>query len=330
MNDHSTLTSNDADHLRAVLAAGGIGLWELDLVTQEAWRNLGHDEIFGYSEMLPEWTYDAFMNHIVEEDRQKVDALYQDALKTQPEWSFECRINRADGELRWISATGKRLPKTATQNERLIGHVIDVTRIKRAEDRLRLMSSEQNHRVRNMLTVLQAMAKMTIRQSPDLDSFQRSFMGRIGALIRSHNVFTGEDTKVRVSLEQLIETELNVFVAPERVSIEGAGDLTVGGSTGEGMTLILHELLTNALKYGALSVDAGRVIIVVKPLSGNRHCLTWRETGGPTVTPPARIGFGTKLLRSSLKGSSSEPVIEYPPEGLVCHIEFVARPKVPN
>lgn len=325
MHKDSQLTGHDADHLRLVLAAGGIGLWELDLVTQEAWRNLGHDQIFGYDEMLPEWTYELFMEHVVPEDRAYVDQLYRKALLEQPDWSFECRIKRADGAQRWISANGKRLGSAAEGNERLIGHVLDVTRIKQAEDRLRLMSAEQNHRVRNMLTVLQAMVKMTLRKSANLSEFQGLFMGRMTALIRSHSIFSGEKAVESQGVADLIAAELDVFVASDRVEVTGAEGLAVDRATSENLTLILHELLTNALKYGSLSNDTGRVEMRFERIAANSARLCWRETGGPPVTAPSRTGFGTSLLRSSLAAQGTAPIIEFDPAGLTCELVFPVK-----
>jgi PAS domain S-box-containing protein len=119
--------------LRFVLETIHAGAWELDLDSHNAFRSVEHDRIFGYPDLLPEWSYEAFLAHVVPEDRAEVDAQFQRAVETQGDWSFECRIRRADGQVRWIWAAGRHRGNSGTGGRRLSGIVQDITERKAAE-----------------------------------------------------------------------------------------------------------------------------------------------------------------------------------------------------
>lgn len=115
------------------LSTSQTGAWELDLVDHTAFRTLEHDRIFGYAELLPEWTYEQFLGHVLPEDRAEVDRKFQQAVSTQSDWSFECRIRRVDGEVRWIWAAGRHRTDGSGQARRMAGIVQDITVRKRHE-----------------------------------------------------------------------------------------------------------------------------------------------------------------------------------------------------
>jgi PAS domain S-box-containing protein len=127
------------------LESADIGAWELDLVKHTAWRSLRHDQIFGYEELLPEWTYEMFLNHVLPEDRSIVDTKFGQAIEKFSDWEFECRIRRKDGAVCWIWAKGRPEYNDLHEPKKMFGLVQDITERKRAEEAL--WKSEEKYRM---------------------------------------------------------------------------------------------------------------------------------------------------------------------------------------
>lgn len=320
MPDLRAFDSRSAEHLRLVIETSKIGIWELDLATGHAVRNLTHDMIFGYTEPLPEWTYDTFLEHIDEADRARVDKLQKAAIENGTEWGFECRIKTADGRNRWISAAGRPLDKDGENAGKLIGHVIDITDTKRNEARLQLITEELNHRVRNILSMIKSMIKLSARHASDIPSFSRSLEGRVGALARSHSLLVGDEVAA-MKPSVILETELSAFEELEdRVRINVSDEPQLSASGSQGLALVFHELITNAIKYGALSNDAGHVEVRI---DRNEQSVTivWTERNGPPVKPSKDKGFGSVLIERAIASHGSVE-LDFPSDGLVCRIEL--------
>ena len=137
--------SHAEERLRFALEVAGLGQWDLDIEGHTAFRSPLHDQIFGYDEMLPEWTYEMFLDHVLPEDREAVDAEFQEATANGRDWDFECRVRRADGAVRWISARGRIWRRADGETSRMLGVVGDITDRKADEATLRA-SERQFHR----------------------------------------------------------------------------------------------------------------------------------------------------------------------------------------
>jgi two-component sensor histidine kinase len=192
---------------------------------------------------------------------------------------------------------------------------------KARERHIEFLMRELAHRSKNLLAVIQAIAGQTARHSPDLKEFQSRFSQRVQALARSQDLLVGRDWK-SADLAALVRSQLEPFAdeVAERVDISGPA-LELRPDLVHSITLAVHELATNAAKYGALSVPEGRVAIAWTldgtRGSGRRFQMSWRETGGPPVSPPTRKGFGhvviSEIVASSMGG---EVTLEYAPEGV--------------
>lgn len=322
MPDIQPFAARSAEHLRLVIESGHIGIWELDLATGLAVRNLAHDEIFGYSALLDDWTYDLFLEHVAETDRQRVDDLQKAAISNHEEWAFDCEIRTATGAKRWISAAGRPLFAEDGKPARLIGHVIDISETKQREQRLALLTDELNHRVRNMLSIIKSIVRLSSRKAADIPTFAEALEGRVGALARSHRLLVSDDSAALCPSE-ILEAELAAFPdLADRISVVTIREHHLSGATGQGLALIFHELLTNALKYGALSNDDGCVSVQIDQQEDELQ-IAWRELGGPAVDRGDESGFGSMLIADAL-GSMGHVDIRFPKTGVECDIVIAA------
>jgi two-component sensor histidine kinase len=185
--------------------------------------------------------------------------------------------------------------------------ILDVTDRKRAEDMQKLLIGELNHRVKNTLASVQAIATQTLRHSAGPSDFAPTFIGRIHALANAHSLLSGATWQV-ASLRELVEGQLSIgAVDADRFAFVGPA-LDLSPEPALHLALVLHELVTNAHKYGALSVESGQVRLEWKVME-DRLVLEWSEHGGPAVSAPTRRGFGTALIERSLRadGGSAQP-----------------------
>jgi len=194
----------------------------------------------------------------------------------------------------------------------------DITALKQAENTESLLTRELQHRTGNLLAVVQAIAHRTLAGDRSLEEARAGFEARLHALARTHRKLT-KSKWTGVSLNEVVRSELEPFAA--RTRIDGV-DLTLSPQHAQNLSLAVHELATNAVKYGALSRSEGYVDIswgVTANGKGNVLKFQWQERGGPAVVRPERHGFGTSLLNAIFAGAR----IEYAPEGLSCEIDLL-------
>jgi len=194
-----------------------------------------------------------------------------------------------------------------------------------AETHANTIAREMQHRVRNSLTLVQAIARQTFRSSDNLIQAQEIFTARVAALGRIQDLI-GELPDQDITIEKLIRTALAPF---------NLGQLAIGGPPvaidkdfAVSLVLLIHELATNAVKYGAMSSAAGRVEISWVEKPGQKVQLSWKERYGPEVSQPSRAGFGTKLLRSAFaQQENADATIRFEPDGVRCTVNFSATAK---
>lgn len=200
----------------------------------------------------------------------------------------------------------------------------DVTKIVDAEARREVLIGELSHRVKNMLAMVQSISSQTLRRSSSLDEFKTAFEGRLHALGRAHDVLVHQDW-ASAELGQVVRLTFEPHGVGDRITMDGPV-LHLSPEAGVAMAMILHELATNAVKYGALSNPSGHVQVTWRLDSGSGKRLVhllWSESGGPPVVPPSHRGFGTSLIERSIiqqLGGTAKP--EFRADGLHYEITF--------
>lgn len=226
---------------------------------------------------------------------------------------------------------GQEFPVEATlSRQRVAGRTIltavcrELESRKEQDDLRQTLTHELDHRLRNILAVVGALVRITGREAATIEEFEERLLRRLGALARTQTaLLSGFDRSI--GLRQLLLAELDQFEVEggAKIAIEGP-DLSLNPTFGQTLSLVVHELATNAAKYGALSTPEGRLLIgsECRGTGASRMLvITWREEKGPAVTPPTRQGFGSGLIMKLLRKSfSAELTTEYSPGGLVCRI----------
>jgi PAS domain S-box-containing protein len=310
----------------ALRAASMVGIWDGDLVARLVYGDANFARIYGIdpavaAEGQPLGTY---VNSIHPEDAPAVRAEMQNLYAGGDEFSHEHRIIRPDGDIRWVVARGRLTRDAAGQPVRFSGASVDITERRIAEERQRLLMEELAHRVKNTLTVVQAIVSQTLRGSGASPEAREALNTRLIALSRAHDLLM-EGRWTEASLHALVEGTARLHAHGEahgqmgRFRIAGP-DIMLGSRAAMALALVLHELATNAMKYGALSVADGQVLVLWETVEidgAARLRFRWEEVGGPPVVPPVRQGFGTRLIERSFGQSLGAVMqLDYPQTGV--------------
>jgi PAS domain S-box-containing protein len=254
------------------------------------------------------------------------DDLAEDRLLFEEQWSdaregytTEKRYVRKDGDIIWVELAASLVRGEEDAEPFGVRILRDITDRKRAEEQQRLLLHELNHRVKNTLTVVQGLAHQTFKGGTIPERLLRSFEGRLGALAAAHDLLMRQ-TWEATPLTSAAEAALIPFQgAQPRISITGPEILLTPSATVT-LTLALHELATNAAKYGALSYDAGSVQLQWA-ITDERLRILWCELGGPPVSKPLKSGFGTRLLNRAVASDLGGTVtLQFDVAGVVCTI----------
>lgn len=297
----------------------GVFQWDRDDCDAVLWS----DHLYAMYGLAPQTpiTVASFRDLIHPEDLTQIRTAVRaaGAVSGGTDLSLEHRIVRPDGEIRWVMQR-LRLSHDAKGLKAIHGTTLDVTERRDAEEWRRLQMREIAHRSKNALTVMIAMVQQAARSSSTVEELSDRVVARLGAMAKSQDLASAANGAT-LTLPQLAEQVLDVFdlsrfdIDPRLEAVVLPSDLVIA------LALLLHELATNAVKYGALSVAEGRVSLAMEPLPDGRAGVEWREYGGPRVSAPGRQGFGTRLLASALQTRGGAVRADFAPEGFTAHLE---------
>jgi PAS domain S-box-containing protein len=300
------------DRLQSALDAAKLGSWQYDPLNRTfSWDARGK-EIFAVAENRA--TVEKFMNWVHPDDAERVWAAFWAALDpVQPERSpTQFRLRRGDGKVCWVETQGLAHLEGAGRERHVvsfIGTVQEITERKEREEWEHLLMREVNHRTKNMLSVVDAIAHQTATARPE--DFVEHFSERIQALAANQDLLIRNGWH-GVEIEGLVRAQLSPFAG--RIVVRGP-KLRLNAAAAQAIGLALHELATNAGKYGALSTDRGHVDICWT--DGETFTMSWVERHGPPVSAPKRRGFGTTVMEAMAERSVDGTVdLDYAPSGL--------------
>jgi len=237
----------------------------------------------------------------------------------------EFRIVRPCGTIRWIEARSFIEYDQAGHVKRLVGVNIDITERKRAEEARKILNAELDHRVKNALATVTALISHTRQGSRSVADFAAALEGRIRSMAATHELLSSRHWQ-ELSLIELIRRELAPYAANKNIEIDGPIVL-LKPEAGQALAMVLHELVTNAAKYGALSTNKGRVLIQWdRRLNGrslSNLVLEWREVDGPRVDAPGKSSYGTSTIHDLIPYEFGGMVdLVFAPEGVMCRLEL--------
>lgn len=315
--------------LQLALAAGDLAIWQLELSTNKVTTSRELNRLYRFPDDSSP-AYEEFLSVYAPGERERVEAEAAASLaRGEPSIRLEVKHVWPDGVVKWIGIRALVDLDQQGRPVRVIGVAMDVTERRTWEETLLTTARELQHRVKNSLAIVQSIASQSFRSTRTKEEGLRTFSGRLKALAAATDLLTKHNWTV-VSVPELISEIISPYREDghDRFHLSGE-DLHIDSAHSVNLSMAVHELCTNAVKYGALSKEGGEVFIHWTP-TPEGIALEWRERGGPPVSPPLKTGFGTRLLRSGLfKETSGSVDLTFQPEGLVARIDVRRQPRKP-
>ncbi|MFM7349170.1 MAG: PAS domain-containing protein [Erythrobacter sp.] len=286
-----------AQKLVVASKAGKVAMWDWNVETGEIVWSDEHFRIQGYGvgEVTP--SFDLWAEQVHPDDRAECDRKVEQAMRSREDYINEYRIVQPGGEVRWVSSRGRFLYDDQGKPVRMLGAMIDITQRRREEEWQRLLVAELQHRVRNLIGMVRSVARLSAPSHRNVDDYVDHLIGRLQAMGRTQSTLTRSPGR-SVDLSELVREELVVHaVQPEMAHVDGP-EVALSPHAAEIVTLAIHELATNSVKYGALG-DAGYIRIVWSTEERDSRTwvsLRWQETAPRGKAKNNRKGFGRRLI----------------------------------
>ena len=309
-----------AARLELALEAAELAVWELDITTDRLSPSPALNKLYGF-DADAEPTTDEFRARYAPGERERLEQLALEArARGEDRIRAEVKHLMPDGSVRWLLIQAQSAAPLPGAGPRAIGVVMDITERKLHEERLSVAAREMEHRVKNSLALVQSLVQQSFRRDRPFDEAKAIFDQRLRAYVEVTELISGRNDQeagvwdlLTRALKPFRENDIDHFV------LEGP-DISVPAKVAFGLGLALHELATNSVKYGALSVPRGRVHISWTHAGGDFQ-LDWKEIGGPPVKPPTRRGFGSRLLGGAvLTNGKGTADLEFHPSGVHFHL----------
>ena len=286
-----------------------------------------NDRWYAYTGQTPEQALPLGWGEVIHpDDLAGLLRVWEHARTNAIVYDTEARLRRHDGEYRWFLIRAEPLRDADGVVVGWLGSDSDIHDRRRAEEHRNLLTGELQHRVKNTMALVQAIASQTFRSAPSLEAARDAFMERLFSLGRAHDILT-QASWTEAPIAEVVDGALSVHRGDAGSRIRASGpNVPLSAKPALALALALHELATNAAKYGALSNEAGSVDLrwhVVHEDGSPRFCLTWSEQGGPPIlAQPTRRGFGSRLIERSFAAEVGGDVrLTYAPTGLTCRLE---------
>jgi PAS domain S-box-containing protein len=306
------------ERFRLAIKAANALVYDVDLRDNRV-EVFGLEEVTGYRAKISELTSRWWHERIHPDDLPAYAANIEAFMATGGRYGFEYRVRHASGGWIWVREDAEVFLETDATPSRIVGTIASITERKRAEEQIRLLMQEVNHRAKNLLSVVQAIAHQTAR-SGDPATFPDRLSERLRALAANHDLLVNNAWR-GIDVATLVRAQLSPFgdLIGSRITLEGP-PLRLNPSAAQGLGMALHELATNASKYGALSIAAGSVRVqwAMTAADAPMFAISWREANGPPVSRPTRRGFGQTVIGPMMqKAVQGTVAIDYQPSGLV-------------
>ncbi len=292
------------EQLRRAVQAAGVALWSWNVDTDVFAMDARGFELWGMP-WSDKSTFEQLSSHIHPADRDRVRAAFTATRAILGPYETDFRIT-VDDEIRWVAARGQG-DDADIVGRTMFGIFLDVTGRKQAEESNELLAGEMSHRVKNLLTMATGLTAITSRSATSIEDMAHDLTARLSALGRAHDLVRplSPGREAAALLGDLLSIllapydDLGAFKGRIRVAVERTG---VGEASATGIALVVHELATNSMKYGALSAPTG-TLDISSTAADEQIVLTWLERGGPAVdAPDGAAGFGSQLLKRSVAG----------------------------
>ncbi|MFZ0266909.1 HWE histidine kinase domain-containing protein [Caulobacter sp.] len=314
----------DSERIALALHAANLGEFVWDFVADTVRISARMARITELPEgVTPAQSGDALYGFVHPDEREAIRAEVQAQLEAQGRYEVEFRRVSSDPQRPiWNSVAGLLVKDAAGKPLRLIGVVQDITARKEADDQRENLLTELDHRIKNILAVVQSVAGQSARKASSLDGFLKAFNGRLKSMSSAHDLLSAARWR-GATLARIAAAELG-GVAPNQTRWDGP-ELFLTPRAAAALSLTLHELAVNAVKYGSLSVETGRVEVVWRATPRGGFNLEWLETGGPMTSPPDKRGFGMTLIEDVVgRELGGRATVEYKRSGVTAMIHAAA------